>query len=70
MINYNLYILIVHTCDPIWENHTCGRTNAYLQTLAIWPFYTGSKLNLVSKRSIIWSFWVPNSTGYLCKMPE
>ena len=39
--------------------------NAYLQTLAIRLFYTGSRLNLVSRRR--WSSWIQNLIGFVFK---
>ena len=44
--------------------------NNFENTLTIRPFYTGSKLNLVSRRSINWSPWIPHFIGFLYKMAE
>ena len=63
----------IHVCDAVWVNHTFGTiilsTHLYSNT-AIYSSYTGSKLNLVSRRSISWSTWIPNFIGFLDKMAE
>ena len=64
-------MLVCEREQTMWKNHTLVVPNNFERTFTfqhnIWQFYTESKINLVSRKSITWSSRIPQFTGFLCK---